>query len=190
MESWKLDGLSQRLPISVLTGFLGSGKTTVLNYLTQQPALSRTLVLINEFGEIGLDHHFLVMRSKDDIVIEMSSGCLCLHNPWRPCQDLARGSRTPNGPQRQIIVRPCDHRDDRARGSGPILHTLMTEPSVARHYRLDGVIATVDAVNGDDTLNRQIESVKQAAVADRLLITKTDLADNDVLRRLQTVCKA
>ncbi len=76
MESWNLDGSSQRLPISVLTGFLGSGKTTVLNYLIQQPALSRTLVLINEFGETGLDHD-LVTHSKDDVVIEMSSGCLC-----------------------------------------------------------------------------------------------------------------
>ncbi|MEC7649056.1 MAG: GTP-binding protein, partial [Pseudomonadota bacterium] len=76
MESWILDESVQRLPVSVLTGFLGSGKTTVLNHLIQQPELSRTLVLINEFGEIGLDHD-LVTHAKDEVVIEMASGCLC-----------------------------------------------------------------------------------------------------------------
>ena len=76
MENRNLRGSPRPLPVSVLTGFLGSGKTTVLNYLVQRPALSRTLVLINEFGEIGLDHA-LVTHGKDDVVIEMSSGCLC-----------------------------------------------------------------------------------------------------------------
>ena len=76
MESWNLRGSPRRPPVSVPTGFLGSGKTTVLNYLIQQPALSRILVLISEFGEIGLDHD-LVTHNKDDVVIEMSSGCLC-----------------------------------------------------------------------------------------------------------------
>ncbi len=183
MESWNLDGSSQRLPVSVLTGFLGSGKTTVLNYLIQQPVLSRTLVLINEFGEIGVDHD-LVTHSKDDIVIEMSSGCLCCTIRG----DLAKTLREAPG----RFARGGDLWFDRVviettglADPAPILHTLMTEPTVARRYRLDGVIATVDAVNGGDTLDRQIESIKQAAVADRLLITKTNLVDNDVLRRLQ-----
>ena len=183
MESWTLDGPSQRLPVSVLTGFLGSGKTTVLNYLIQQPALSRTLVLINEFGEIGLDHD-LVAHSKDDVVIEMSSGCLCCTIRG----DLAKTLREAPGrfarggePWFDRVVIETTGLADPA----PILHTLMTEPAVARRYRLDGVIATVDAVNGGDTLDRQVESVKQAAVADRLLLTKTDLVDRDVLRRLQ-----
>jgi G3E family GTPase len=183
MESWNLDGSSQRLPISVLTGFLGSGKTTVLNHLIQQPALSRTLVLINEFGEIGLDHD-LVTHSKDDVVIEMSSGCLCCTIRG----DLAKTLREAPGRFARggklwfdrVIIETTGLADP-----APILHTLMTEPAVARRYRLDGVIATVDAVNGGDTLNRQIESVKQAAVADRLLLTKADLADLDVLSRLQ-----
>ena len=183
MESWTLDGPSQRLPVSVLTGFLGSGKTTVLNYLIQQPALSRTLVLINEFGEIGLDHD-LVAHGKDDVVIEMSSGCLCCTIRG----DLAKTLREAPG----RFARGGEPRFDRVvvettglADPAPILHTLMTEPAVARRYRLDGVIATVDAVNGGDTLDRQIESVKQAAMADRLLITKADLVDLDVLRRLQ-----
>ncbi|MBM3505833.1 MAG: GTP-binding protein [Alphaproteobacteria bacterium] len=183
MESWNLDGSSQRLPISVLTGFLGSGKTTVLNHLIQQPALSRTLVLINEFGEIGLDHD-LVTHSKDDVVIAMASGCLCCTIRG----DLAKTLREAPGRFARggklwfdrVIIETTGLADP-----APILHTLMTEPSVARRYRLDGVITTVDAVNGGDTLDRQIESVKQAAVADRLLITKTDLVDNEVLLGLQ-----
>ena len=183
MESWILDGPSQRLPVSVLTGFLGSGKTTVLNHLIRQPALSRTLVLINEFGEIGLDHD-LVTHSKDDVVIEMSSGCLCCTIRG----DLARTLREAPG----RFARGGELRFDRVviettglADPAPILHTLMTEPAVVRRYRLDGVISTVDAVNGGDTLDRQIESVKQAAVADRLLLTKTDLVDLDVLCGLQ-----
>ena len=183
MESLNLKGPSRRLPISVLTGFLGSGKTTVLNHLIQQPALSRTLVLINEFGEIGLDHD-LVTHSKDDVVIEMASGCLCCTIRG----DLAKTLREAPGRFARggklwfdrVIIETTGLADP-----APILHTLMTDPAVVSRYRLDGVIATVDAVNGGDTLDRQIESVKQAAVADRLLITKTDLVDDDALRRLQ-----
>ena len=183
MESWNLDGPSQRLPVSVLTGFLGSGKTTVLNHLIQQPALSRTLVLINEFGEIGLDHD-LVTHSKDDVVIEMSSGCLCCTVRG----DLAKTLREAPGRFAsagelwfdRVVIETTGLADP-----APILHTLMTEPAVARRYRLDGVISTVDAVNGGGTLDRQIEPVKQAAMADLLLITKADLVDLDALRRLQ-----
>ncbi|MEM7422327.1 MAG: GTP-binding protein [Pseudomonadota bacterium] len=183
MESWKLDGSSQRLPVSVLTGFLGSGKTTVLNYLVQQPELGRTLVLINEFGEIGLDHN-LVTHSNDDVVVEMSSGCLCCTIRG----DLAKTLRQAPGRFARggelwfdrVVIETTGLADP-----APILHTLMTEPAIARRYRLDGVIATIDAANGGDTFDRQIEAVKQAAVADRLLITKTDLVDRDALRTLQ-----
>ncbi len=183
MESRTPDGSPRRLPVSVLTGFLGSGKTTVLNHLIRQPALRRTLVLINEFGEIGLDHD-LVTHSKDDVIIEMSSGCLCCTIRG----DLARTLREAPGRFARggelwfdrVVIETTGLADP-----APILHTLMTEPAVARRYRLDGVISTVDAVNGGGTLDRQIEPVKQAAVADRLLITKTDLVGPDALRRLQ-----
>ena len=188
MESWDLNGSSQRLPVSVLTGFLGSGKTTVLNHLIQQPALSRTLVLINEFGEIGLDHD-LVTHSKDDVVIEMSSGCLCCTIRG----DLAKTLREAPGRFARggevwfdrVVIETTGLADP-----APILHTLMTEPAITRRYRLDGVVATIDAVNGSDTLGRQMESVKQAAVADRLLITKTDLVDPDALHGLQDRLRA
>ena len=188
MESWNLHASLQRLPISVLTGFLGSGKTTVLNHLVRQPALSRTLVLINEFGEIGLDHD-LVAHSEDDVVIEMSSGCLCctIRGDLAKTLHEAHGRFARGGETRfdRVVIETTGLADP-----APVLHTLMTEPAVARHYRLDGVIATVDAVNGGDTLDRQIESVKQAAVADRLLLTKTDLVDRDVLRGLRDRLRA
>ncbi|WP_282611364.1 GTP-binding protein [Pelagibius sp. Alg239-R121] len=183
MESWELDGSSQRLPISVLTGFLGSGKTTILNYLIQQPALSRALVLINEFGEIGLDHD-LVAHSKDDVVIEMSSGCLCctirsdLVNTLRSL--FLRRVRGEISEFDRVVIETTGLADP-----VPILHTIMTDPLIAARYRLDGVITAVDAATGQQTLDRQIESVKQVAVADRLLITKTDLIDFDALHKLQ-----
>ncbi|MEM8684612.1 MAG: GTP-binding protein, partial [Pseudomonadota bacterium] len=174
---------SPRIPVSVLTGFLGSGKTTILNHLMQQPALNRTLVIINEFGEIGLDHH-LVTQSQDDVVVEMSSGCLCCTIRG----DLAKTLREAPGRFARggecwfdrVIIETTGLADP-----APILHTLINDPSVSPRYRVQGVITAVDAVNGLDTLDRQFESVKQAAVADRLLLTKTDLADRDVLRSLR-----
>ena len=166
-----------RIPVTLLTGFLGSGKTTVLNHLLQHPVLANTLVIINEFGEIGLDHALLV-HTDEDIVVEMSSGCLCctirgdlaktLHDaPWR----FARG-----GKRRfeRVIIETTGLADP-----VPVMHTLMMDPDVEQFYRLDGVVATVDAATALSTLDRQFESVKQAAVADMLLLTKTDLTDSD-----------
>ena len=171
------------LPVSVLTGFLGSGKTTVLNHLIQQPALQRTLVLINEFGEIGLDHD-LVTQAQDDVVIEMSSGCLCCTIRGDLAKTLseapARFARNGKVWFDRVVIETTGLADP-----APILHTLMTDWMLIQRYRLDGIITTVDALNGSDTLDRQIESVKQAAVADRLLLTKVDLAPTESLHSLQ-----
>jgi len=169
--------------VSVLTGFLGSGKTTVLNHLIQQHELGRTLVLINEFGEIGLDH-VLVAHSRDEVVIEMSSGCLCCTIRGDLVKTLreapVRFVRDGRPSFDRVVIETTGLADP-----APILHTLMTDAAVVERYRLDGVIATIDAVNGGATLDQQVESVKQAAVADRLLITKTDLAGDAELARLQ-----
>lgn len=178
--------IDRRIPVTVLTGFLGAGKTTVLNYLVQRPELRRTLVLINEFGEIGLDH-LLVAQGRDDVIVEMSSGCLCCtirgdlvdtlrDAPWR----FARGGETWFD---RVVIETTGLADP-----APILHTLMS--ALAPRYRLSGVIATVDAVNGMDTLDRQFESVKQVAVADHLLLTKADLVETDAVERIERRLRA
>ncbi|EJL81083.1 putative GTPase, G3E family [Herbaspirillum sp. CF444] len=171
------------IPISLLTGFLGSGKTTLLNYLVAQPELKDTLVIINEFGEIGLDH-LLVAHSQDDVVVEMSSGCLCCTirgDLKKTLKDITW--RFAEGGKRKfnrVIIETTG-----LASPIPILHTLMTDNFIASKYRLDGVITTIDAVNGKQTLDNHIEAVQQAAVADRLLLTKSDLADAAALQDLQ-----
>lgn len=165
----------EAIPVSLLTGFLGSGKTTVLNHLLQQPGMENTAVIVNEFGEIGLDHE-LVVGGKEDMVL-LNNGCLCctvrgdLVNTLRDLMMVRMRGDVP--PFERVLVETTGLADP-----APILHTLMGDELTTRYYRLDGVITTVDAVNGETTLNGQFESVKQAAVADRLLITKTDLADD------------
>ncbi|MEG3083040.1 GTP-binding protein [Sphingomonas sp. PB2P12] len=171
------------IPVSVLTGFLGSGKTTVLNRLVRDPRMARALVIINEFGSIGLDHD-LIVRSQDDMVVEMMGGCLCCtirgdllrtlrEAPWR----FARDGKCWFD---RVVIETTGLADP-----APILHTLMTDERLQTLYRLDGVITTVDAATGMATLNAQEESVKQAAVADRLLLTKTDLVGADARAALE-----
>ena len=170
-----LTGDGARIPVSVLTGFLGSGKTTVLNHLVRSPDMARVLVIINEFGAIGLDHD-LIARSNEDLLVEMMGGCLCCTIRG----DLARTLR--DAPWRFARDGQCWFDRVMIETTGladpaPILHTLMTDPQLQTLYRLDSVIAAVDAATGMATLDAQPEAVKQAAVADRLLLTKTDLAD-------------
>jgi G3E family GTPase len=173
---------ASRTPVTLLTGFLGSGKTTVLNHVLKQPEMAATAVIINEFGEIGIDH-LLVEKATDDAVL-LQSGCLCctirgdiadtLVNLF---VDRAKG-RIPGF--ERVVIETTGLADP-----APILHALMSDPIVAERYMVDGVVTTVDAVNGADTLNRQTEAVKQAAVADRLLLTKCDLAPAEQRRAIE-----
>ena len=162
------------VPLSLLTGFLGAGKTTLLNRLLKDPALSDTVVLINEFGEIGLDH--LLVETVDDDMILLSSGCLCCSirgDLITTLTDLMR--RRDNGrikPFTRVIVETTGLADP-----APILHTIMYHPYLVLRYRLDGVVTVVDAVNGLATLKAHDEALRQAAVADRLVIAKSDLAN-------------
>ena len=161
------------LPVSVLTGFLGSGKTTVLRHLLRQPEMSRVAVVINEFGEIGLDH--LLVAAVDESIVLLDNGCLCCSVRG----DLIRTLRGFYVRRAAGEILAFDRVVIETTGLGDpisIIHSLIRDPLLADCYRLDGVVTTVDALAGEATLDRHPEAIKQAAVADRLLLTKVDLA--------------
>ncbi|MDZ4737769.1 MAG: GTP-binding protein [Rhodospirillaceae bacterium] len=181
------DMKSERLPVSVLTGFLGSGKTTLLRHLLQSPELSDTAVVVNEFGEIGLDHLLLETATEDMVLL--ASGCLCctvrgdLIDALRRLFKKRWSNEIPAF--RRVIIETTGLADP-----APIIHTLMQDPLVADKFRLDGIVATVDAVHGEGQLDTHEESVKQAAVADRIVLTKCDLADEATVASLEARLRA
>jgi G3E family GTPase len=164
-------GPAEPIPLTVLTGFLGAGKTSLLNRLIYDPALAETAVIINEFGEVGLDH-LLVKPVRDDVVL-LKSGCLCCTlrgDLVDALEQLLRDLDNGRTVFRRVILETTGLADP-----APVLQTAMAHPYLVLRYRLDGVITVVDAVNGAATLDAHMESVKQVAVADRIVLAKTDL---------------
>ena len=166
--------LQNSLPVTVLTGFLGSGKTTLLSALLKKPEMKGTAVIINEFGKVGLDH--ALIERTDENVVELQNGCICctiredLHKTLLDLLDrMARGRIAPFD---RVVIETTGLADP-----VPIIHTLMTSYDLQRIYTLDGVITLVDAASGGSTLDAHPESVKQAALAEKIILSKTDIAD-------------
>jgi G3E family GTPase len=164
------------IPVSVITGFLGAGKTTLLNRLIRKPEMARAAVVINEFGEVPIDHE--LVERVDENMIALSSGCLCCTVRGDLIETLSdlwmRREAGTTSPFDRVVIETTGLADP-----APILHSLMSAKELTGRYRLEGVISLVDSVVGSATLDAHPEAVKQAAVADRLVLTKTDLAADD-----------
>ncbi len=169
-------------PINIVTGFLGSGKTTLLRRLLRLPCLSDTAVLVNEFGEIGLDHHLLQEVAESTLLLE--NGCVCCAvrgDLQKALKDLiSRRMRGEVPPFRRVVIETSGLADPT-----PIAYTLLSDAILRNHLRLSGIVTTIDGLNGADQLAAFPEAVKQVAVADRLILTKSDLADEKAIGALR-----
>jgi G3E family GTPase len=171
-------------PIAILTGFLGSGKTTLLNRALREPAMAHTAVVINEFGEISLDH--ALATASDDTIMVLENGCLCctvFGDLVGTLNRLYHAREAGEIPRFDHVVIETSGLADPA----PVIQAFLSDPTLAGLYRLGTVVATVDAVNGPETLDRHIESVRQVALADHILITKCDLLAPDAAQAAQAV---
>ena len=167
------------IPVNIITGFLGSGKTTLLQRLLASPKLASTAVLINEFGEVSLDHLLLDVVDQETVILE--SGCVCCTIRG----DLADAIRELQSKRERGLIPRFDRLAIETTGladPAPIVSTLLAEPVIRNHFRLGNIITTIDVVNAALHLGNNQESVKQAAIADRLVLTKSDLADAKTLQ--------
>jgi G3E family GTPase len=175
-------------PVTVVTGFLGSGKTTLLGRVLTEPSMANTAVLVNEFGEVGLDHHLL--RRVDERTVLLGSGCVCcttredLVGALLELLDMDQRGEVPR--LDRIVIETTGLADP-----APILYTIFTDPVLQHHFSVDLVLTTVDAVNGHLHLDRNPESLKQVTAADKIVVTKTDIAEPGavpgLLSRLGTI---
>ena len=187
MSLFETDRSAERTPVSLITGFLGSGKTTLLNRLLRHPGMADSAVIINEFGEIGLDH--LLVEALDGEVAVLANGCICctvrsdLEETLRMLLARRDSGEVPHFSR--VLVETTGLADP-----APIVQLLLANPLVSHFVRLDAVVVTVDAANAMQQLDEHAEAVKQVAIADRLLITKTDLVDAEALATVQARLRA
>lgn len=181
VEPVRKSKLVERIPVTLLTGFLGSGKTTILNYLLRQPGMAGTAVLINEFGEIGIDHHLVEQVDENTMILD--SGCLCCsvrEDLVKALKDLAlRSAKREIPPVSRVLIETTGLADP-----APVISTLTQERFVSARYVFDGLITAVDATHASRQMDARQEAMRQIAMADRLLITKCDLADAAMLAQL------
>lgn len=184
--------MDKRIPVTLLTGFLGSGKTTLLNKLLSDPKMHDSAVIINELGETGLDHILAMQVDSEHIAdntVLLNSGCICctLKNELADTmRDLFFKRALQAIPQfNRLVIETTGMADP-----GPILGNLMNEPVIESTFRLDAVVVTIDSVYGLTQLENNIEAIKQAAVADVLLLTKTDIATPEAIEALQAKLSA
>ena len=169
-------------PVTVLTGFLGSGKTTLLNHMVRDPRFSATAVLVNEWGEVPIDH--ALVRAASENVVVLAGGCICC----RVAGDLVRALRELHFQRVEGAIPPFTRAIVETTGladPAPLLATLVEMPVVSARYSLAGVVTVVDAQHAMATLDRHREAVKQAAVADLLVVSKCDLVDASLVAALE-----
>ncbi len=168
---------ADRIPVTLLTGYLGAGKTTLLNALLTDPAMGRAAVLINEFGDVGLDHDLIVETTEEMVLLE--SGCMCCAvrgDLTRALEGLLARRKAGETGFDRVVIETSGLADP-----GPILHTLLVEPALAEGFRMDGVVTLADAAHGPATLDQGFEAVAQIAMADLVVITKADLVGDAAL---------
>ncbi|MBB4171749.1 MULTISPECIES: GTP-binding protein [unclassified Rhizobium] len=172
-----MSAASDRIPVTILTGFLGAGKSTLLNRILKDPAMKDAAVIINEFGDIGIDH--LLVESSGDSIIELSDGCLCctvrgeLVDTLANLMDAVQTGRVK--PVKRVVIETTGLADP-----APVMQAIMGNPIIATNFDLDGIVTVVDVVNGSQTLDNHEEAVKQVAVADRLILSKRTMASSEV----------
>ncbi|MEL6446555.1 MAG: GTP-binding protein [Pseudomonadota bacterium] len=180
---------NKRIPVTVLTGFLGAGKSTLLNRVLHDPVAKRALVIINEFGSIGVDHDLVAHADVESGVVELFNGCLCCTIRGDLSKTLKDARwRYSRGGERwfdRVIIETTGLADP-----APIVQTFLADPAIAKRYALRQIVTVVDAVNGPGTLAAQPEAEKQVAVADAIVLTKADLASADQFAETQSRVRA